>query len=241
LLSKLRSRLRRALVRRLRAPDMPMSLERIRDLGFAPGLVFDVGAFQGDFALMTLGIWPSARVACFEPISHRSARIETLSRADRRIDLYRTLVGADEKEDVDLHVAESSTSLLRTPDTDKFPVERLPMTTLDRCIERHYAGRAPDLLKLDVQGYELEVLKGAERALRPGGVRAIVAEVNLLDLYEDVPLLDTLVPWLSARGFVAYDICGLIHRPLDGALWQCDMIFVRRDDPLRQDKGYFRV
>jgi hypothetical protein len=54
-----------------------------------------------------------------------------------------------------------------------------------------------------------------------------------------VPLLHALVGWLGERGFVAYDICGMIRRPLGKAPWQAEMIFVRKDDPLRRDKGYF--
>ena len=220
---------------------MPLSLERLRDLGFAPGLVFDVGAFRGDFARMALAVWPEARIACFDPLRHGIARIEALKETFPTIECYRTLVGAEERTEVPLRVANASTSVLRSRDSDTLPVEIVPQTTVDRAVERHYAGRAPDFLKIDVQGYELEVLKGAEGALAPGGTQVILAEVNLLDLHEGVPLLDELAGWLAARGFVAYDICGLIRRPLDDALWQADMIFVRRDSALRRDKGYFRV
>ena len=72
-------------------------------------------------------------------------------------------------------------------------------------------------------------------------MRVILLELSLLDLHEGVPLLDEMLAWLSQRGFVAYDICGLTRRPLDDALWQTDMIFVRKDDPLRRDKRYFAV
>jgi len=68
----------------------------------------------------------------------------------------------------------------------------------------------------------------------------ILAEVNLLDIHEGVPLLHEMTSWLSQRGFVAYDICGLTRRPLDDALWQVDMIFVRQDDALRADKTFFK-
>ena len=136
-----------------------------------------------------------------------------------------------------MHVALTSSSLLRDAHNRDFPVEIFPQTTLDRTIRDFYAGRAPDLLKLDVQGFELQVLKGGEASL--GGIRAILTEVSLLDLHEDVPLLHELTGWLGGRGFVAYDICGMTRRPLDQALWQADLIFVRKDDPLRRDKGYF--
>jgi hypothetical protein len=94
----------------------------------------------------------------------------------------------------------------------------------------------PDLLKLDVQGYELEVLKGAEKALRQ--MSAILIEVNFIDIHKGAPLIDELVLFLRDKGFVAYDICALTRRPLDQALWQADFIFVPRHSELRSDKRW---
>jgi hypothetical protein len=50
-----------------------------------------------------------------------------------------------------------------------------------------------------------------------------------------------IVAWLAERDFVAYDVCGLARRPLDDALWQTDIIFVRKRDPLRRDKNFFKL
>lgn len=237
MISRLRACLRRRLIARLNAPDIPASLEGLASRGLMPNMVFDVGAFRGEFAVAALEVWPETRVACFEPLRHGRAEIKKLQTRFPRIDLHETLVGAAAAASVPLHVRNSSTSLLRDSDSDKYPVEHLPVTTLDEAIASHYNGRPPELLKLDVQGYELEVLKGSERSL--SGMRAILSEVNLLDLHENVPLLDEIVGWLAKRNFVAYDICGLTRRPLDRALWQADFIFVHRDDPLRANKGYF--
>ena len=238
MIGKVRARLRQALLKRVNAPDIPMSLQRLAHLGFTPELVFDVGAFRGEFAALALDTWPLARVACFEPLRHGGERIEALRARLPNIALFRTLVGATEKAGVEMRVANSSSSLLRDAENESYPVEIFPQTTIDAAVRDSYAGRAPDLLKLDVQGYELEVLKGSEASL--GRVGAVLAEINVLDLHEGVPLLDEMVAWLSQRGFVTYDICGLTRRPLDDALWQLDAIFVKKDSPLRRDKGYFR-
>jgi FkbM family methyltransferase len=239
MISGLHARLRKLLVRRMNVPDIPESLKRLAGGGFAPQLVFDVGAFRGDFASSALAIWPTAKIACFEPLPHGRAQIETLRRRLPNIAIHATLLGASEVESVPMHVADTSSSLLRDLHNDSYPVQCFPQTTVDAAVRGLYGGRAPGLLKLDVQGYELEVLKGSEQALA-WGVRAILTEINLLDLHEGVPLLDHLVGWLAARGFVAYDICGLTRRPFDQALWQADFIFLRRDDPLRADKRYFK-
>jgi hypothetical protein len=118
-----------------------------------------------------------------------------------------------------------------------FPVTLHSMRTVDSIVQEHFGGNSsPDLLKLDVQGYELEVLKGAEKSLPK--IQVILAEVNLLDIHQNVPLLAQTIAWLNERDWVAYDICGLTRRPLDQALWQADFIFVPRNSPLRSDKRW---
>jgi hypothetical protein len=47
-----------------------------------------------------------------------------------------------------------------------------------------------------------------------------------------VPLVTGVIDACSKRGYVPYDIFGLNHRPLDGAPWQTDIIFVRHDSRL---------
>ncbi len=235
--ASLRSVLRQALARRLDAPDIPVALQRLAAKGVAAELIFDVGAYRGDFATTALAVWPSARVACFEPLRHAGAHIAALRERRPNIDLHQTLVGATVEPSVAMRVANTSSSLLRDAENDRYPVEHFRQTTIDAAVRESYGGRAPDILKIDVQGYELQVLMGSEASL--SRVRLVLTEVNLLDLHENVPLMHEVIAWLAQRGFVAYDICGLTRRPLDNALWQADMIFVRIDDPLRRDKGYF--
>src|ERR1051325_1961538 len=124
MIAKIRAALRRKLVVRLNAPDMPLALEGLRRRGFRPELIFDVGAFRGEFARMVLGVWPAARVAGFEPLRHGRAEIKELRQQFPRIDLHETLVGATEKASVEMHVANSSSSLLRDADTGNYPTER---------------------------------------------------------------------------------------------------------------------
>lgn len=238
MIALLRRRLRAALERRLGLPTIPIALDRLKRLGFEPGLVFDVGAYRGDFARLALGLWPSATVACFEPLPHRVAELRAVAAAVdlSRIRVFPGLLGADERTAVVFHEVDSASSVLAERAGPAHPTTEHPMTTVDRVVADHFGGRAPDLIKLDVQGYELEVLKGAERSLPRVG--AVLAEVNLLDIHEGVPLLAEVAAWLDARGFVAYDICGFWRRPLDGALWQADMIFVPDGSPLRRDKRW---
>ncbi|MGZ8229804.1 MAG: FkbM family methyltransferase, partial [Burkholderiales bacterium] len=211
----IRTEVRRELARRLHAPDIDVSLEHLAKR-ITPNLIFDVGAYRGEFAQRCLKLWPGARVVCFEPLEHAVHDLYDLSRSGiGRIDVHRGLLGADEHEAVAFHEMETASSVLAEW-AHQDPATHQRMTTLDAVVRDGYRGQAPHLLKIDTQGYELEVLKGAEASLP--GMWAVIAELNLLDIHKDVPLIAEVMQWLHERDFVAYDICELHRRPLDDAL-----------------------
>src|SRR5262249_4097827 len=97
----------------------------------------------------------------------------------------------------------------------------------------------PAFLKIDAQGYELEILKGAADVL--ASFDAILLEIATIEINEGAPLLHDVVPFMTAIGFVAYDILEVHRRPLDGALNQIDIVFVRKNCPLIADKRHFAI
>ena len=88
----------------------------------------------------------------------------------------------------------------------------------------------PDFLKLDVQGHELAVLKGADKSL--GNTEVCLLEVSLLDFGSNSPLLTDVVSFMDERDFQAYDISQFMRRPYDKALFQIDMFFVKKDSKI---------
>jgi hypothetical protein len=105
------------------------------------------------------------------------------------------------------------------------------MLVLDELIAEGKVPR-PDFLKLDVQGYELEVLKGGERAL--SSTRAVLLEVSFIPFFERMPVALDVVNFMAARGFMWYDVLGIYRRRSDDALMQMDVMFVPKADPLRR-------
>lgn len=92
---------------------------------------------------------------------------------------------------------------------------------------------SPDFVKLDVQGYEIEVLKGADRILQ--SAEFVLLEVSIWQYNAGSPLLGTVVDWMSARGFRVYDLFEFSRRP-DDVLVQMDLLFVREDSALLADQ-----
>ena len=231
-----KSRIRQYLARRLGVPEIPLALKRLKSAGFEPTHIFDVGAYKGDFAQCCFQIWLNAKVTCFEALEHRVTQLQQMASGNSAIQVFPYLLGAEILDKVPLHQSETASSVLVEQIPQNFPVTYHPMRTVDQIVQENFSDRAPDFLKLDVQGYELEVLKGAEKSLSQ--IQVILAEISLLDIHQNVPLLAEVIAWLNERDWVAYDICALTRRPLDQALWQADFIFVPRTSPLRTDKRW---
>lgn len=231
----LRAAAGRWLKRRLGVPSIEASLEALAARGLRPRVVYDVGAYHGEFAKLCRRVFgPQTGVYCFEPLAEA---VTVLSALERRgeVTLVQGLVGAEDRDGVAFHEMETASSVLTEHHPTNARLARHPMRRLDTFAA--LPGNAPpELLKIDTQGYELEVLKGAERSL--AAARVILAELNLLDIHEGVGLAGEVIGWLGQRGWVLYDICSLIRRPLDGALWQADALFVKEGDPLRSDKRW---
>jgi hypothetical protein len=138
-----------------------------------------------------------------------------------------------------LNVEGAGSSVLCGHWGNAYGVQRaVPAATLDNLV-RDRAAPQPDFIKLDVQGYELEVLKGARETLP--GVHAIVAEVSFYPFQQGMPLFHEVVGRLGEYGFVVADILSLSIRPLDGTAAQSDVLFIRATHPLRQDIRWDRT
>ncbi len=92
----------------------------------------------------------------------------------------------------------------------------------------------PELAKLDVQGFELEALRGAESLF--GTTEVFILELTLLEtINPGWPIVHEVVAFMAERGYYLYDLPGFLRRPLDGALAQIDACFVKVDSFLRAD------
>jgi FkbM family methyltransferase len=216
-------------------------LERMRVLGVAPRTVIDVGAAYGDWSADCQLVFPEAQYVLVEPL----AEFEPLLAA-RAADLgAATVVGvaaAPVPGDATFHVHDDlvgSSLLLETEGAAVDGIERtVPALTVDEISRGHGAG-APYLLKVDVQGAELEVLSGARSTLAESV--AVILEVSFFGFFEGGPQFHDVVAWMHDAQFVVYDLIDLMYRPLDGALAQADVVFVPESSPVRRSHAYATV
>jgi FkbM family methyltransferase len=210
-------------------PDTEACLPRMKCGGFTSRVAIDVGAYSGEWTRTLLRSFPNARVLMIEPQPTMRRSLEDLCSSNSRLQLATTLVGPAPAPRVTFYENETASSVLRDFNHDEPASTVLPMTTLDSLmLETNFP--APDLIKLDVQGYEIEVLKGAAKTLI--SVEAVLMEINLIQIYEQAPLAHDAIRYMADRDFRVYDVGTFFRRPYDNALWQLDVIFVRSSSPL---------
>ncbi len=213
-------------------------LEQVRSAGFVPGTAVDVGASFGTFTTAFRRIFPESDVVMIEPLAECRGHLEALASAAPVVRLVPlAAAGAPGPLTINVHADLVGSSLyLEAEETDVNGVPRqVEATTLD-ALAAGAPLRPPVLLKIDVQGAELDVLRGAERVL--GATEVVLLEASFFRTFRGGPLFHQVVEHLAARGFVVYDVAGLQYRPLDGALSQVDLAFVRDDGSLRRHHGY---
>jgi len=194
----------------------------------------DVGANQGQYARRMRLLGFTGNMISFEPgreafrLLQRNAAADPLWRAEQ------LAVGRTTGTTV-LNVSANSvsSSLLSVeklhvdsaPESRIKGTEQVHMKTLDSALQSQELG--PAWVKIDTQGYELEVLGGAARTLQQAVV--VQAELSLAPLYQDQPQFLTVLELLVSRGFSTFDLIPGFRSASDYRLLQCDVIAVRRN------------
>lgn len=207
-----------------------LRMVRWRDEGFAPQVVYDIGAHVGLWAQMCQHLFNPRQCLLFEPQSKLHSL--AMSRRPGRGANWRILPYAlgDHEASVDLYRTrnQAASSLLRPLETSSSPdmptaangIEPVRVIPLDDLASKEMLP-PPDLVKIDVQGFEAQVLLGGQRTLHHAQ-RAIV-EVSLHSLYQQQKLIGDVLPLLVKIGFTVDDITEAYGAWPDLRLWQVDL------------------
>ncbi|MDO1448843.1 FkbM family methyltransferase [Rhodocytophaga aerolata] len=215
--------------------SMQASLQHIKSLGFNPQTIIDVGAAHGTDALFN--VFPDSKHILIEPLKEFKERLTALNKEYSIIYIPKA-VGAQKGElKINVHPDLYGTSLLQETDGNLYDgiARTIEVTTLDD-IYKENALVAPIILKVDVQGYEIQVLEGGSLVMQQAEV--VVLESSLFKFMKEGVDFYEIIHYMKQKGFVVYDMVEGHNRPLDDALAQVDLVFVKEKGQLRNNHNW---
>jgi FkbM family methyltransferase len=209
--------------------------EQLRLAGPNIGCIIEIGAADGRDSRIYAERCRDAVVHAIEPLPSSFAKLSAQAADEPRLHAYQLAV-SDSIGTADFHVAVNadSSSLLPPHKTggvfDKYietaeTIQILTTTLPDFCAEHGISHI--DLLKIDAQGVELDILRGAEAMLRNGSISVLYCEVQFERLYEDSCLYHHLASFLEEVGYVLHSLYDFSYDKSGRMVW-ADAIFVRR-------------
>lgn len=194
--------------------------------------VLDVGGHHGQFTLFALQRFPSAQITTFEPQTDGVEKIRAVTAGESRVSIENFALGATPGT-AQLNISRRSDSSSLLPigrgQTEAFPgteaarTETIAVETLDNLVADGIA--RPALLKIDVQGFELDVLRGALRTLSE--IDSIFVECSFVELYEGQPLIGEIIDFLAEHEFELAGVFGTTY-DAGGSCLQTDCLFRRQ-------------
>jgi FkbM family methyltransferase len=193
--------------------------------------VVDIGANRGQFATMARILFPDAEIHSFEPLDGPAKTFQSILGDDKAVHLYSNAIGPEATTaTIYITTRDDSSSLLQPgrAQEDVFGVrtartEQIPVMRLSDCLGASAVNK-PALLKIDVQGGELDVLKGSDDLLDRFDV--VYVECSYVRMYDNQPLFLDIVQWLVNYGFMPRGIFNQHSDPHHGPV-QADVLFLR--------------
>ncbi|MGG5823046.1 FkbM family methyltransferase [Falsiroseomonas sp. HW251] len=203
------------------------ALARLRAAGFAPEAILDIGAYRGEWAIAARRLFPEAHIRLLDALEENAVALATAAARIGNATAGIAVLGREDGVERDFHVVHAGvqTGSSLYAENTRFPREarRVVQRSLAARLAgdpRHYA-----LAKLDVQGAELDILRGAGSRLE--ALEAVQMEVALRPYNAGAPLIAEVLAGMEAMGFTAFDILDDIRLPGQGLLVQVDMLFLR--------------
>lgn len=211
---------------------MDGALERAASRTHGIGTVIDVGASNGSWTIKAKRYFPTAQFLLFEPLQERREELRKLQTQLGFIHISSAAgaVRGSTSFRVDSALDGSGAADAGEPGTRIVPVETIDDVVDDKQL------KGPYLIKLDTHGYELPILEGATHVL--GDSQFLIIEAYNFKLTSNCVRFHELCDWLELKGFRCIDLADPMRRPIDGALWQLDLVFTRADNPAFKSNNY---
>ncbi len=194
--------------------------KRLRNCGFDPKYILDVGANKGDWTQQTKEDFPGAQIFMIEGDSQHVHELKPLGPFEI------ALVSEMEKNVTFYARKDGGTGNTLFKENSEVSQDRITRTayTIDSIVKKNKFGPV-DFLKLDIQGSEVNGLRGATETLKT--VDIIKTETSVMNFNQGAPTFAEMIAFMDSIGFAFYQLLENIHDG-KGVLIQLDGLFVRK-------------
>jgi len=198
-------------------------------------LIFDVGANTGQYARELFSLGYKGKIVSIEPLSEAYNQLLKHSENNANWIIAERYALGDKNEDSEINITENSVSSslmeILPGHTDSEPAskiigkENIKVYTLDSIADKFIVDNNITFLKIDTQGFEEKVLKGAETTLKR--VKGVQLELSLVKLFEGQKLYLELIEMMKSFGFDLYSVEPAFTDKRTGRLLQVNGLFFR--------------
>lgn len=201
----------------------------IKETGFDPKHIIDVGANHGTWTRETLYYFPNACYTLLEPQNWLQSSFQDLLDRNKKIKYYPYGAGSKE-ETLSFTLSErddSSTFKYTKEEAIKLGYKQIdvPVVTLNSLIEKETEFPFPDIVKIDAEGLDLEVLKGANSLF--GKTEVFMVEAGVVHKGFENSFLN-LINFMDENGYILFDITDLNRPFTPNVLWLVELAFVKK-------------
>jgi FkbM family methyltransferase len=195
--------------------------------------IVEVGAADGRDTLKFAEAFPNASVVAFEPLPENYAKLAAGAAGNTRIRAIEAAMSdsCGRRAFYVTNLADAS-SLLRSNVTgstfDRHTRLIAETTVAIETLDDFFKDQSIDILKMDAQGSEMNILRGARTLLEAGKIRLIYTEVNFLRIYEGIELYHDIAKYLEQFDYSLHNLYGLVHNQTGRLAWG-NPIFLRPD------------
>ncbi|MEL7508631.1 MAG: FkbM family methyltransferase [Cyanobacteria bacterium J06554_1] len=198
-------------------------------------IVFDVGANRGQFASSLYSFGYQGHIVCFEPLSDAYQALIKAALQNPHWKIHQRSAIGDFDGEVDINVASNSASSSVLPMLELHTraeaksayvgTEKVPIARLDSIASDYLSPDNRLFIKIDTQGFESQVLDGANDTLKKA--KGLLCELSIVPLYEGQRLWLDMMQRIESEGFTLWAIHPGFVDPRNGRTLQVDAIFFR--------------
>lgn len=175
-----------------------IEMTKLKNRGFKPKVIYDIGSLFFDWSMWANVVFPEADYYYFDAWSH----LEEMYK-QKGVKYNIDVLGCDDGKEVDFYESPSSPwgNSYYKENTTSFehvaPKKRI-VRTLDAIVQER-GWPSPDLVKIDVQGAEMDIIKGAMKTFKT--TKYLIVEMQHAEFNKGAPKFDETGPWLESMGW----------------------------------------